>query len=50
MREGDPDRRKAKWRCTVAVGEGKKGTDRVKEKTPVNQCGFGGLLLFGSPA
>lgn len=49
MREGDPDRRKAKQRGTVAVGGGRKGSDLGKEKMPVNQCGFEGLLLFVLP-
>lgn len=50
MSEGDPDRRKAKRRGTVAVGGRTKGSDKGKEKIPANQCGFESLLLLGSPA
>lgn len=50
VREGDSGRRKPKWSCTVTIGGRTKGTNRVKEKALVSQCGFGGLLLFGSAA
>lgn len=46
----DPGKTKAKSRGRVTIEGRKKGTDGVKEKASVYQWGFGGLLLFDSPA